>query len=225
MPNHIQNRLEIIGDQLQVNNVRSFIKGNNDSQIDFNKIIPMPEELGGEINSLVVTAAKYALKMELSSNPLLGALQAMNRDKADSPLSFSEEDWKHFIQCLNNARNHGFVYWYDWSVANWGTEWNAYQTPDERDTENIIFYQTAWSSSEKIVMKLSGLFPELRFKLSYADEASGSNVGVITFQAGKTVLFSRIKNQSKEAYELYFELHPGRQADYKLVGETYEYTA
>lgn len=223
MPNHIQNRLEIIGEEIQVQNVRSFLKGDEDSQIDFNKIIPMPESMHGEINSRVETAAKYALKFSVSDNPLLAMLESSNRNNMESPLSFNDEDWNHFILCLQNARNHGFIYWYDWSVANWGTKWNAYQTPDERDNTNTVYFQTAWSCAEKVILKLSALFPDLRFKLSYADEDSGCNVGTRTYQAGKTILFSSIANQSKEAYELYFELHPGSKEDYKLVGDTYEY--
>lgn len=223
MPNHIQNRLEIIGDAAKVEDVRNFLKGNESSQIDFNKIIPMPEGMTGEINSRVETAAKYALKMDLHENPMIASLQQTNRQNGDSPLTFNEQDWNHFIQCLNNARNHGYVYWYDWSVALWGTKWNAYQTPDERDTENTIYFQTAWSSPKDLIQKLSGLFPEVRFTLSYADEDSGSNVGKITYQAGKVVLFARVKNQSKEAYELYFDLHPGRREDFVLVGDTYSY--
>jgi hypothetical protein len=221
MPNHVQNRLEIIGDELMVKNVMNFIAGKK-TRIDFDKIIPMPKGLEAEINSAVESAAKHSLKIGFSSEPLLAALERHNADKIN-PLSFNDKDWADYIQCLNNVRNTGFVYWYDWAVANWGTKWNAYSSPDERDTENTIFFETAWSSSSMVITKLSALFPDLKFYLSYADEDSGSNTGYIRFENGNVTLINLLQNQSKEAYDLYFELHPGRDKDYKLVGDKYEY--
>ncbi len=47
MPNHITNRLTIIGTEEQVKQVREAIKGEHEDQfIDFNKIAPIPKELG-----------------------------------------------------------------------------------------------------------------------------------------------------------------------------------
>jgi hypothetical protein len=36
--------------------------------------------------------------------------------------------------------------WYEWSIANWGTKWNAYsQEPTERTDDTLILrFQTAW---------------------------------------------------------------------------------
>jgi hypothetical protein len=50
MPNHVTNRLEINADRETVQKVMNFLKGKTDDDntpcyIDFNNIIPMPEEL------------------------------------------------------------------------------------------------------------------------------------------------------------------------------------
>jgi len=50
MPNHVTNRLEIKADNETVQKVMNFLKGEKELDgtpcyIDFNKIIPMPEEL------------------------------------------------------------------------------------------------------------------------------------------------------------------------------------
>ena len=49
MPNHVTNRLEINADRETVQKVMNFLKGKTDDDntpcyIDFNNIIPMPEE-------------------------------------------------------------------------------------------------------------------------------------------------------------------------------------
>src|SRR5690606_35758785 len=118
------------GSAAQIKAVTDSIKGGKNAAIDFNKIIPMPDGLNAEINSIVEYAVKYALKMEAHSNPLIAALELANADRSPSPISFNDKDWGHFIQCLQNVRNHGYIYWYDWAVSNWGTKWDAYQTPD-----------------------------------------------------------------------------------------------
>ena len=56
MPNHVTNRLEINADRETVQKVMNFLKGKTDDDntpcyIDFNNIIPMPEELLIEKNS------------------------------------------------------------------------------------------------------------------------------------------------------------------------------
>lgn len=52
---------------------------------------------------------------------------------------------------------YGFDNWYDWSINNWDTKWNAYNT-DEVD-EGITFL-TAWSPPTKVLIALSKKFPE-----------------------------------------------------------------
>lgn len=55
MPNHITNRLTIIGTEEQVKQVREAIKGEGEDQfIDFNKVAPMPKELEGTVAPMTI---------------------------------------------------------------------------------------------------------------------------------------------------------------------------
>ncbi|WP_024833813.1 hypothetical protein [Ruminiclostridium josui] len=42
-----------------------------------------------------------------------------------------------------------------WARKNWGTKWNAYGQPDKRNSDNVIFFQTAWNCPHELVKKLS----------------------------------------------------------------------
>jgi len=50
---------------------------------------------------------------------------------------------------------HGFDNWYDWSIMNWGTKWNACDVTVEQN-ENVLNYtfDTAWDAPREIVRAL-----------------------------------------------------------------------
>lgn len=255
MPNHIQNRLQIIGSRQEINSVLSHISGTWDDgtkrQIDFNKIVPMPTGLEIEIHSGIemwvkICTGQLNFKAFLESAKKGSSFGNVWIDKGfDSMINymatstafeallgerniknvkdFDESDFEMFIQALKNYRQHGYIYWHDWSPKHWGTKWNAYNQNDSKNTEGTIYFQTAWNAPVPVICTLSTLFPSLNMVLSFADEDTGSNTGRIVFNNGEEIESLRPVNQSKEAYELYFELHPADRKQYKLVGDNYEY--
>ena len=87
--------------------------------------------------------------------------------------------------------------WYNWSVDNWDTKWDAYDVsiltnvppqsvnfinPKSKSIAQIRF-QTAWSPVPKVVARLSEMFPNVLIKYSYLDEG-GSFCGVEYFKKG-----------------------------------------
>ena len=49
--------------------------------------------------------------------------------------------------------------WYDWSIDNWGTKWNAStEDVDEDDDRIYIRFNTAWSPPIPIIKKLHEMF-------------------------------------------------------------------
>lgn len=252
MPNHIQNKLQIIGNNDEVQKVLNHIKGKYDDgkemQIDFNKIKPMPKGMNEEIHSGIkmwvkictgqINFACLFTQMEKSPSEmfkagnygdLAGRMEANNAmehligKRTGNIKDLSDKDFDSFIQCLKNYREHGNISWYDWSIKNWGTKWNAYDQNDERNTADTIYFQTAWSSPIGLIEELSKMFPLVKVCLTYADENSGSNTGMIVFENGEAIEVNQPESQSIEGYDLYFELHPGRKEDYKLVNGKYEY--
>jgi len=96
--------------------------------------------------------------------------------------------------------------WYDWSIENWGTKWNAYTI---RWFSSCVWFETAWTSVPKIVKALSEKFPDVEMNYSWADEACGYNVGSIRgirngdFDNADTFIPDE---GSKEAFELFLNI-------------------
>lgn len=106
--------------------------------------------------------------------------------------------------------------WYNWSVNNWGTKWNAYFQPDKRSTEDTIFFTTAWNSPIELIHKLSWIFPNVELCLSWADEDFGYNLGEIIFKDGVTVKEYIPEGGSQEAKEMFFKITQGSPDQYDI---------
>ncbi len=111
-------------------------------------------------------------------------------------------------------------WWYNWNVKNWGTKWNAYSC--ERIEENIYHFETAWSGVPDLIHKIAKNNPNIQIVYKYADEVTGYNVGLYLFK-GATYIKTVIEDGSKEAYDIAFELRPDIKENYVLVEDKYEY--
>lgn len=131
-------------------------------------------------------------------------------------------------QAVTNFLTYGAKDWYDWCVNNWGTKWNAYSFDDiPPSSDNEITFHTAWAGVPQILEKLSKRFPYVTFEYAYADEDIGSNVGRLTYKGGEVIEQDIPNSQSKEAYEMAFDIHASNAEDYGLKwdekSQNYEY--
>lgn len=196
MPNHITNRLTIIGTEEQIAQVREAIKGEEEDQfIDFNKIAPIPTELQGTVSPMrIITQAEY---------------DEQERRIANNELSDMEKQWglsRGLTQELANEYKEKFGHcdWYGWQTSNWGTKWNAYS--QHENGEDCIEFDTAWSNPYSILVKLSQMFPEVTFEVEYADEDFGYNVGRYTLVNGVQTESNIPEGGSQEAIEMAMDI-------------------
>jgi hypothetical protein len=177
MPNHVTNRLIIIGTEEQVKQVREAIKGEREDQfLDFNKIAPIPKELEGTVSPMRILSQKEYDEQE--------------RKIRENDLTDNERNWglsRGLTQELADEyiAKFGHCDWYGWQNANWGTKWNAYS--QHEIGEDCIEFDTAWSTPYELMVKLSKLFPEIEFQVEYADEDFGYNVGTYTLLDGDSI--------------------------------------
>jgi len=204
MPNHITNRLTIIGTEEQVKQVREAIKGEREDQfIDFNKIAPIPKELEGTQSPLrIISQEEYdEQERRIRENDLTdneknwGLSRGLTRELADE-----------YIEKFGHAE------WYGWQTSNWGTKWNAYDQT-ELD-ENCIEFQTAWATPFEVLVNLSRMFPEVTFEVKYADEDFGYNVGEYTLEGGDEIDTNIPDGGSVEALEMAMEIQYGTPDEY-----------
>ena len=92
------------------------------------------------------------------------------RITAGTHLSFMEK-----IKRYINIKLYGHDNWYNWSIANWGTKWDAcesYISHDDIDYFAVSF-QTAWSPPVQWIDNIMKDFPDLSFTLEYEEPGMG----------------------------------------------------
>ncbi len=156
MPNHVQNRITLEGDESAIQRMLAQIQNDEfgTGTIDFNKIIPMPDRI---------------YRGDLSPKEM---------------------------------RLYGENNWYNWSVANWGTKWNAYGYVKGTDysQEKELTFQTAWSAPHAVLEKLSEQFPEVEITHEWANEDIGMNCGRRMYSGGERCE-EYVPESEKEAVE------------------------
>lgn len=82
---------------------------------------------------------------------------------------------------------YGTNNWYDWSIQNWGTKWNASNSDlvDLFDDRHEFEFDTAWSDPEPVLLKLSEMFPDVIFCHTFADEMPNF-VGYAEYENGSS---------------------------------------
>ena len=183
---------------------------------DFNKIVPMPEELN------ITTGSNGYMGLSIIN----GESENRFMDMREQLKRFYEMDSKRRIEIMEagvvyakNIEKYGFKTWYDWSIENWGTKWNA----SDCESENNYFeFTTAWSGVPELIEKMHLELPRVKILYEFSDEDTGCNCGIGIFENG-TSNFRKLENSSIEAYELAFKLRPDSKEYYALVDGKYEY--
>lgn len=224
MPNHVKNRLAIKANGKQLKAVLDFLKGEpfddgSEQFIDFNNILPMPEELNIESGSEGETGMEYLLACAKRYD-FGGKYNGVKEKFKELPPERQAKCIEIGRQYLLNIANHGFTTWYDWSCENWGTKWNAYS--QSLENENEIWFETAWSCVIELIEKLSQKFPTIEFEYTWADEDTGCNCGKADFINGECEAFMP-ESGSVDAYDIAFELRPHYKDNYELIDGEYRY--
>jgi len=201
MPNHVTNRVTFNAPPEQIIDILEAIKSDEQEigSIDFNKIIPMPPSLRVTVGSISMRAMDLYTQYENLEND--ENIRQKFREE-----NFRDDEMFEFGKLLyQNQQEHGYTDWYNWSISNWDTKWNAYDCWGDEDSDYIEFL-TAWSPPEAILHKLSEMYPEVGFRHAWADEDIGNNVGEKLYVDGEVVECDMPIPYSKEAYEMAAEI-------------------
>ena len=115
---------------------------------------------------------------------------------------------------VEDLTRYGESCWHGWSLANWGTKWNAYES--QKSANNRLMFLTAWSNVAALMITLSKKFPDVVFEYSCYDEDFGSQVMHIKMKNGFMFERHTPKDFSKEAYELIFKMTSCSAEDFDM---------
>ena len=128
-----------------------------DTALDFNKIVPYPEDLAK------ADAAHHQVERDRDAE----AVRQGYKRYYDMPEDKRELVAKQFPEVPDGYNNGG----YNWCHENWGTKWNvdAEISGDPNDGEVSYFFDSAWAPPEKVIKKLGEMFPTLSLHLNYSE--------------------------------------------------------
>ncbi len=179
---------------------------------EFDFIIKKIQESGNRLNALELMLPVEKIKQY--EKAVIGyQLDDGTKLKKPSALSYGK-------RAVDNILEFGHLNWYDWSLANWGTKWNACHS---QFNGNVVEFDTAWSDVAELICKLSEKYPNREFFYEYAEEQTGLYSGELYFENGEEVGGDRFEEFSKRAYEKSFELWGGEEYfKYDKRSGTYE---
>lgn len=221
-------------------------------RFDFNKIIPMPESMkiiSGSVTQNCMKlfldhitenqneAPNYLMAYEKTNNsPFTRLGDSQRKELMESCLSHIEFETKEKTfaskqsvydygkKALDNVIKYGYLDWYEWSYAHWGTKWNACHTQYDESKPNEIYFETAWSDVRQLIFELSKMYPDNVFNYEYAEEFIGNYTGSAEFQNGEIIRDLEYEHYSKDAYDIAFKLWgEGLRENYKFDEETKTY--
>jgi len=161
MPNWNENHVEITGSNEEV---KRFIELMTD-KFDYNRIIPMPEELDGYSCPVQIISQEEYEQQEEEYKKWL----KMPDDKKEPRFftrGMTQEMSDHF------KKEYGYDNWYDWAIANWGVKWNTSPdsvTFDSGDTWGRWEFLSPWGPPELVCKKLRELFPNVEITWFYQE--------------------------------------------------------
>jgi len=220
MPNHIANKLVITGDKDILGRLVSSIETPHEDNgeilhIDFNKIIPMPEELTTtECSSKAIESLALYLHLNNKADLIPQLCRFVRIENVSGSPDFDER-YMMGKKLYELYASIGYTNWYDWRLANWNTKWNAYDTYIEEyePTRLELYFNTAWSSPLPVIEKLVSMFPELQFNYVFADEDFSYNTGMGASEEGCLNMYYP-EGGSDEAVALYIESHQCEKNDF-----------
>ena len=223
MPNHIINEVRLSCDGKRLEEILNAIQRDPTDPpeaaregygtIDFNKLIPMPEELNIESGSATFVAAELYLTFlnphadwfgdpekkltEEQFGELLAranSCRMFTKHKGDiGPENITErmlggpvdEMMELGKKAIANVEKYGAMTWYDWRTnpKNWNTKWNAYDCSYQGD--GVLRFQTAWTAPHPVIRKLSETYPDVAISHEWADEDIGYNCGRMRYLGGE----------------------------------------
>ena len=203
-------------------------------EMDFNTIKRMPEEMNIEYGSRSNDGIKLALARKnpdvdfygskedkltplnfedlqsvMSEHAWLGGGEPLTKEQFESFKAKYKEDFAKVEElgekCIYNVEKFGSMNWYEWSLSNWGTKWNATNT-NINEEECSISFDTAWDPAIPAIIEISKKHPKIPMVAIWGDEQTGAKVGFMMLTNGRIDHSGAFKDFSPDAYQMAFKV-------------------
>ena len=216
MANYYQSSLTLRGERETMEKIFDSIKDEESKRvIDFDKVIPMPEELNIESNSACDTI--IVLLMRQARFLFFGPYSPEVKDAQERYEKWPEEHKQKYEEMakkyLMNIAKYDYPNWYSWHIAKWGTKWNSIEGyGTQRREGDTIYFETANGFCEPVIEALSKQYPDVEFIYEAADEDIGSNTIKGTYKNGE---FNGVReHRTPAAFDIAFEMYPDQKEEF-----------
>ena len=212
--------LKIISGTITANCVELYLTSMNPSVDYYGAKVKFKEKRFNTILETLNKAGHGYLCKQFNSALSLDKIAEIERDAERNKNSPDKEHKKlnsikklidYGRKAVNNVLKYGAMDWYDWSIANWGTKWNACHCYFN-DANTFVEFDTAWSNVGDLICKLSKMFPKNTFEYKYAEEDTGAQTGREIIKNGEVIEHDYPDDFSKEAYEIAFDIFGGEES-------------
>lgn len=209
MPNFVRNKIIFDADGKELEDMFNFIK-TDENVFDFNKLIPMPEDLNIESSSVAersMIICKY-IDTGIQSDEFISLCKDLKKESETISQCLSRLQSKKKInlelglKALDNIEKYDAADWYSWRIKNWNTKWNSNHA---KIKDNILIFDTAWSPPLNVIKALSSKFPNISFTYKFAEEDIGSFAGEGRFEGGKALYLNDYDYNEHDTLRLYIE--------------------
>lgn len=156
----------------------------------------------GDIKELIY---EHKTLMELKNDINISAVRPLDPDKIKAQ---GIATWKAVLTT-------GFIDWYNWSVANWDTKWNAVDS-EISITNCTVTWRTAWNPSESVIKQLAKDIP-VNMYYTWFEEPRSTWAGSAVFHDGECI--ARTDTESAADYIPIFLYMDGDSGDELHISE------
>ena len=184
MPNWVQNKLVISGEDKYLNTLREQMNKSYDTHFYNHKAkafvhqvvegqfllwnIVRPTNLDAyyQVEEMLEQEKQRA---EAEATPKLSTEELMEK-MAESLSNFTAESMQEAFQKFHEETAVGQD-WYHWNIREWGTKWDIDEAYAEQKPNQLSYeFSSAWSPPERAIDKLAAQYPKLVFTLRCLDE-------------------------------------------------------
>ena len=183
MANEVYNEIRMQGEEETI--LRVLREVQNDylglGSIDFNKLIPVPEELRSG-NEAEISAGRVIYRKFQKVNP------TVSKEHEEIYISLlSPQERNRFLlgrKAVRLEEKYGVFTYYDWCSKHWGPRMNAEGLVRRAEPDSIRF-RTLWKPPHPVMEALARRYPDIRFVHEWADEDIGINCGTRIYRNGR----------------------------------------